>query len=102
MTVTSHSNENNSLTIAVEGKFDFQCHSDFRNAYEKDKQSYERYIVDLTKATSIDSSALGMLLLLRDHAGGDNKVEITYSDNDIARILEISNFESLFILRETV
>lgn len=102
MTVTAHSNDDNSLTIEVEGKFDFQCHSDFRDAYEKSKQSFQRYIVDLTKATSIDSSALGMLLLLRDHAGGDNKVEITYSDNDIARILEISNFESLFILRETV
>jgi len=102
MTVTAHSNDDNSLTIEVEGKFDFQCHSDFRDAYEKSMQPFQRYIVDLTKATSIDSSALGMLLLLRDHAGGDNKVEITYSDNDIARILEISNFESLFILRETV
>lgn len=101
MTVTSHSNENNSLTIVVEGKFDFQCHSDFRDAYEKAKKDYSRYIVDLTKATSIDSSALGMLLLLRDYSGGENTVEILHSDGDISRILEISNFESLFVLRET-
>ena len=102
MTVTSHCNKDDSLTISIDGKFDFQCHADFREAYEHDNKIHEKYIVDLTKATSIDSSALGMLLLLRDHSGGENSVEIAHSDNDISRILEISNFESLFVLRETV
>lgn len=95
--------KNNVLTINVEGRFDFQCHNAFRNAYEIKNKEINKYVVNLSKATSIDSSALGMLLLLRDYAGGDDdSVEIIHSDNDIFRILEISNFDSLFKLREMV
>jgi anti-anti-sigma factor len=102
MTVTSHSDKNKTLTIVVEGKFDFQSHLEFRESYENSNDHYDKYIVDLSKASSIDSSALGMLLLLRDFTGGKNSIEIIHADNDIARILEISNFESLFALKETV
>jgi anti-anti-sigma factor len=45
----------------------------------------------------IDSSALGMLLLLREHAGND-KADITISGckDEIRKILSIANFERLF------
>jgi len=45
----------------------------------------------------MDSSALGMLLLLRDHAGGDDaEVRVTNSNSDVRKILAISNFDKLF------
>ena len=52
------------------------------------------------KETSyLDSSALGMLLLLRDHAGGDNaKIKIINCNSDVRKILSISNFEQLFTI----
>ncbi len=51
-------------------------------------------------ATYLDSSALGMLLLLRDHAGGDAaEVRIVNCNPDVRKILTISNFEQLFEIR---
>lgn len=60
------------LTIQIQGRFDFGAHQDFRDAYERVAITPRRYVVDLRNATYLDSSALGMLLLLRDHAGGEN------------------------------
>jgi len=85
------------LTITVKGRFDFGKHQDFRNAYERFYKVPETYIVDLKETTYVDSSALGMLLLLRDHAGGDNaEVRVVNSNSDVRKILAISNFDKLF------
>ena len=85
------------LTIAVQGRFDFGSHQAFRDAYERFYKVPETYIVDLKDATYMDSSALGMLLLLRDHAGGDDaEVRVTNSNSDVRKILAISNFDKLF------
>ena len=85
------------LTIAVKGRFDFGSHQAFRDSYERFYKVPETYVVDLKDATSLDSSALGMLLLLRDHAGGDDaEVQVINSSPDVRKILAISNFEKLF------
>ena len=85
------------LTVQIEGRFDFSAHQEFRDAYEKADAAVNSYIIDMRNATYLDSSALGMLLLLRDHAGGDNaKVRITNCNADVRKILTISNFEQLF------
>lgn len=85
------------LTIAIKGRFDFGSHQAFRDAYERFYKVPETYIVDLKEATYMDSSALGMLLLLRDHAGGDNAdVRVINSNSDVRKILAISNFDKLF------
>ena len=85
------------LTIAVKGRFDFGSHQAFRDAYERFYKVPELYVVDLKEATYMDSSALGMLLLLRDHAGGDNaEVQVINSNSDVRKILAISNFDKLF------
>ncbi len=87
----------NELTVQVEGRFDFSAHQEFRDAYEKSDDSVKSYVIDMSKATYLDSSALGMLLLLRDHAGGDTaQVRITRCNQDVKKILTISNFEQLF------
>lgn len=85
------------LTIAVKGRFDFGSHQAFRDSYERFYKVPETYVVDLKEATYLDSSALGMLLLLRDHAGGDDaEVQVINSNPDVRKILAISNFEKLF------
>lgn len=91
------STNGNELSIQVEGRFDFSAHQEFRDAYEKADASVNQYVIDMRNATYLDSSALGMLLLLRDHAGGDNaNVRISNCNNDVRKILTISNFEQLF------
>jgi len=87
------------LTVVVEGRFDFSAHQEFRDAYEEAGASVRKYVIDMAKATYLDSSALGMLLLLRDHAGGDSaNVRIVRCNQDVKKILTISNFEQLFTI----
>ena len=85
------------LTIAIKGRFDFGSHQTFREAYERFYKVPELYVVDLKETTYLDSSALGMLLLLRDHAGGDEAdIRVINSNSDVRKILGISNFDKLF------
>jgi anti-anti-sigma factor len=87
------------LVIQVEGRFDFSAHQEFRDAYEKGTSAVKSYVIDMSRATYLDSSALGMLLLLRDHAGGDKAaVRIAKCNQDVKKILTISNFEQLFTI----
>lgn len=93
----STSEDNGKLTIQIEGRFDFSIHQGFRNAYETASDDIENFEIDLRAATYLDSSALGMLLLLREYAGADQgRVSITNSSEDIKKILTISNFDQLF------
>lgn len=98
MSITA-SEENGTLTIQVEGRFDFSIHQSFRNAYENSSDSVERYDIDLRSATYLDSSALGMLLLLREYAGSEeSNISISNGSDDIRKILTISNFDQLFTI----
>lgn len=98
MAITSlPSSDGQELTILIQGRFDFGAHQEFRNAYERVNSTPQRYVVDLKETTYLDSSALGMLLLLRDHAGGDSaQIRLLNCNSDVRKILAISNFEQLF------
>jgi len=97
MSVTSElSQDGTQLTIFITGRFDFASHQDFRNAYESLPKECS-YVVDLKGTNYLDSSALGMLLLLRDHAGGErSQIELINCSSDVIKILTISNFSKLF------
>lgn len=101
MTISTKVSEaGNELIINVAGRFDFSAHQDFRNAYEDVQQKPDSYAVDMSDTTYLDSSALGMLLLLRDHAGGDNaSIRIVNCNDDVRKILVISNFGRLFTIQ---
>jgi anti-anti-sigma factor len=97
MSITATASENgNAVTISVTGRFDFSLHKDFRDAY-RDKSPAAKYTIDMSNTEYMDSSALGMLLLLREHAGGDkSSIVISGCQPDIKKILTISNFQKLF------
>ena len=91
------SSEKQTLTIHVNGRFDFNLHKEFRNAYKDCTAPGTHYVIDLARAEYMDSSALGMLLLLREQVGGDEKtVRIANARPEIRQILTISNFNRLF------
>lgn len=88
------------LTIRVSERFDFSAYQAFRDTYEHLSEQPEHFIVDFMDATYLDSSALGMLLLLRDYAGGDEAaIELINCNPDVRKILTISNFGQLFEIR---
>lgn len=98
MSVNSNlSTDGQVLTITIDGRFDFSAHQAFREAYEKITPVPEKIIVNMQDTNYLDSSALGMLLLLRDYAGGDSSdIVLKNCNEDIRKILTISNFEQLF------
>jgi anti-anti-sigma factor len=99
---TQVSDDGSTVTIGISGRFDFGIHREFRNAYEKaeTKSPDPKYVVDLAGTEYMDSSALGMLLLLREHAGGDRSdVTIVNCRPVIREILDIANFDKLFTLK---
>ena len=90
-------NSDDTLNITVAGRFDFSTHKAFRESYESCEIAPKKFRIDMLEAEYIDSSALGMLLILRDHAGGDGaNVEIVNCNPDVKKILTISNFDQLF------
>ena len=93
---TDLTQDGKTLTNKMKGRFDFSQHQEFRGAYERQPGGHDRVVVDLKDTTHLDSSALGMLLLLRDHAGETVEVEVMNPSSDVRKILAISNFEKLF------
>jgi anti-anti-sigma factor len=83
------------LTITVAGRFDFNCHERFRLSYVTVEGARE-FLIDLSGANYIDSSALGMLLILRDHVGPLGTVRIVSASEQVKRILKITNFDKVF------
>jgi HptB-dependent secretion and biofilm anti anti-sigma factor len=100
MSVTSRIDRDKGVvTISIDGRFDFAQHKDFRNAYQNIAPGSMKFVVDLTRASYLDSSALGMLLLLREHVGGHpGSVRIAGSSEEVRRVLKIANFDKLFQL----
>ncbi len=94
---SSVSNDGQELTISVQGRFDFSSLQLFRSAYENQESSPKTYVVDLKESDYLDSSALGMLLALRDHAGGDSSsIRIVNCNPDVKKILVITKLDELF------
>jgi anti-anti-sigma factor len=89
--------EGSKVTIAVAGKFDFQLYDEFRASYADTAGDGVEYVVDLAETEYLDSSALGMLLLLREHAGGEtSSIEIKQATAEVRKILDVANFGKLF------
>ena len=97
MTVTSSmSKDGAALTINVDGRFDFSAHQAFRDAHRVAPAECE-FIVDMERTEYMDSSALGMLLMLREYAGGESsRIKIRNCKSEVKHILTIANFQKLF------
>jgi anti-anti-sigma factor len=88
------------LTIQVKGRFDYSCHKMFKEAFVG-VSKIKGYEVNLADVTYLDSSALGMLLLLRDHAGAENaNIRLVNVNSAVIDILKIANFHRLFDITE--
>ncbi len=85
------------LTIRVTGRFDFGVHRDFRSAYADALKPGMSVTVDMNGVDYMDSSALGMLLLLREFAGNDSAdIKIMNVCDEVMEILKVANFHQLF------
>ncbi len=101
--VTARQTSNgHSLVINVVGRLGFDIHREFRHAYEKQPKRYQRYAVNLQQCISIDSTGLGMLLMLRDFADvGKENLLLVHCTADVAQVLKYASFEQLFTIQRT-
>lgn len=97
----SFSADKKTLTINIKGNFDFNLHKEFRDAYSELQAPVKECIVDLAGAEYMDSSALGMLLILKDHASSVGaEVKLANCRADIRGILAVANFDEMFEIIE--
>ena len=89
-------------TLEINGRFDFSAHKLFKDAYDQylPQRNISDFEINLAKVTYMDSSALGMLLLMHERAQGKGiKVELSWANTTVKQILDIANFGKLFTIR---
>lgn len=85
--------------IAISGRFDSQTRRNFSHSYLPllDNADVHEIWVDMSKVNYMDSSAMGMLLLLKDRAQAVNKpVTLLTIPGVVAQILEVTHFSKIF------
>lgn len=94
------SNRSGKTAIVLQGRFDFNAHREFREAVDQAVKELPREIqVDLAGVDYLDSSALGMLLMLRDKAKNASKeIELANARGAVRQVIDIANFGKLFTL----
>jgi anti-anti-sigma factor len=93
----TESDDAKEVTIHVSGRFDFSLHQSFMDAYQKYPKGEKKFVVDLAGTEYMDSSAMGMLLQLREHAAKDEgNISLINPNETVRKILEIANFSKLF------
>lgn len=97
---TSVSVRDGKTVIVLQGRFDFNAHREFREAVDQAVKEAAREVqVDLAGVDYLDSSALGMLLMLRDKAKGAGKeVVLANARGSVKQVIDIANFGKLFSL----
>lgn len=91
----------NTATIFLCGRFAFHAHRDFKAAYkvQLDNEQINRIVIDFSEVQYLDSSALGMLLVLRDHVRDANKSLVLTKPNTITeRTFDIAGFHKMFTI----
>lgn len=93
-----------SARIIMSGRFEFDLHRDFKNAYSPllNNAVVREIEIEMSKVDFMDTAALGMLLLLKDRAERAGKrVSLLNASNMVLQVFEISNFSKIFNTRNS-
>jgi anti-anti-sigma factor len=84
------------VTVQILGRFDFRMIKEFHQLLTHDPR---QWVVDLTSVDYVDSSALGMLLLLRDRVHGEQqRVHLKGLRGQPRDVLLMAKFDRMFKL----
>jgi len=90
---------NGKAVVSLEGRFDFGSHREFRGSCNSSLAATDvrELELDLGGVEYLDSSALGMLLLLKEHADEVSKrVVLRNCRGTVKQVLDIANFDKIF------
>lgn len=83
------------VTVHVGERFDFSVHRSFHDACLAPPPA-RSYVIDLDGVATMDSSALGMLLLLREHAGGASAdIRIVNASDALQKTFRIAGLDRM-------
>lgn len=86
-------------TIRLASRFDYSYHREFNEAYVPllDEPTVKKIVLDFSTVQYIDSSALGMMVLLQKKALNVGKAVVVKSaKGEAAEILRMANMQKLF------
>lgn len=93
--------KNDTVTLFLDGSFDVSQYEEFKQICKKYDEPQNHFIVDFEKTVYMDSSALGMLLLLREQTQGDrSRVSLINTGETVMKILKIAHFNQLFEIKK--
>lgn len=87
--------------IYLNGRFVFDSHKSFRETYDQALARSDTRVIqlDMDKVEYLDSSALGMLLMLKDKATTAGRTIQVKNLKGMARqVMEIANFHKIFTI----
>lgn len=98
MALETHiSSDGKILTIKLPRSFDLSISREFRLLDKSGGGAIKQYAIDFAACNHMDSSALGMLLLLREELGGDGAdITLLNCSHTIRELLRLARFEDLF------
>lgn len=88
--------------IILSGQFDFSAHREFRQVCEilVANPLVKELWVDFQQVVYLDSSALGMLLLLKEKVNSAHKsLALINCQDSVRQVLEIACFGKIFTIR---
>lgn len=90
--------------IHISGRFVFDGHRDFRAAYEEalGRAETKHIQLDLGEVEYLDSSALGMMLLMKDRGdAAGKKIQIRGASDFAYKLLVTTNFHKIFDIQKS-
>ncbi|MDZ4200588.1 MAG: STAS domain-containing protein [Gallionella sp.] len=91
--------------IVMTGRFDFQVHREFKDAYTAllEKPDVREIEVEMSKVDYLDSSALGMLMLLNERAKAAGRAIVLLNTSGVvSQVLEVANFGKIFTIKHAI
>lgn len=93
--VTYH-DDTEAQTLRIKGEFGENLLSRFREVLTQVKGG-KRCVIDMSDVNYLDSTALGMLIILRERVGGKNAdISLVHCNQSIQTILGAANFGKFF------
>lgn len=88
--------------LLLSGRFDFSSHGLFNQSIDPPLADgrITELVLDFEQVKYIDSSALGMLLLLKERANGASKsIVLVNCKGAVAQVFELANLGRLFTIK---
>ena len=97
MSNVTSSQQGQDVTISIIGRFDFNILQVFRDSYSEHAGTDLSFSLDLAQTEYIDSSALGMLLNMKNHLGAEDcAIEIKNCQPNLMKIFTLAHFDKKF------